>query len=100
MAVESRKLRFNLDKSIDREAWSALQSIPAGQRNQFVLKAIHAYAVEPAETERLARLIAELVVDMLPGVPTAPTVESAPEPDADTQAQSLKIAEEFLDAWM
>ena len=100
MSVETHKLRFNLDKPTDREAWDALQAVPAGQRNQFILKAIHAYAVEPAETERLARRVAELVVKMLPGVPAARSVEPAPEPDAATQAQSLKIAEEFLDAWM
>ena len=87
MSVESHKLRFNLDKPADREAWDALQAVPAGQRNQFILQAIHAYAVEPAERERLARRIAELVVDMLPGVPAAPSVEPAPEPDADTQAR-------------
>ena len=100
MSVESHKLRFNLDKPADREAWDILQAVPAGQRNQFILQAIHANAVEPAERERLARRIAELVVDMLPGVPAAPSAVPAPEPDADTQARSLEIAEEFLDAWM
>ena len=100
MSVESHKLRFNLDKPADREAWDILQTGPAGQRNQFILQAIHAYAVEPAERERLARRIAELVVDMLPGAPADPSVEPAPEPDADTQARSLEIAEEFLDAWI
>ena len=100
MSVESHKLRFNLEKPADRAAWDALQAVPAGQRNQFILQAIHANAVEPAERERLARRIAELVVDMLPGVPAAPSAVPAPEPDADTQARSLEIAEEFLDAWM
>ena len=100
MSVESHKLRFNLDKPADREAWDILQKVPAGQRNQFILQAIHAYAVEPAERERLAQRIAELMVDMLPGVPAAPSVEPAPKRDADTQARSLEIAEEFLDAWM
>lgn len=100
MSVESHKLRFNLEKPADRAAWDALQAVPAGQRNQFILQAIHAYAVEPVERERLARRIAELVVDMLSGTPAAPSVETMPEPDADTQARSLEIAEEFLDAWM
>ena len=100
MPVESHKLRFNLDKPSDREAWDTLQAIPAGQRNQFILQAIHAYAVEPVERERLAQRIAELVVDMLPGVSAAPSAEPAPERDVDTQARSLEIAEEFLDAWM
>ena len=100
MSVESHKLRFNLDKPADREAWDILQTVPAGQRNQFILQAIHAYAVEPAERERLARRIAELVVDMLPGAPAATPAVPAPAPDADTQARSLEIAEEFLDAWM
>ena len=100
MSVESHKLRFNLEKPADRAAWDALQAVPAGQRNQFILQAIHAYALEPVERERLARRVAELVVDMLPGVPAAPSVKPAHEPDADTQARSLEIAEEFLDAWM
>ena len=100
MSDESHKLRFNLEKPLDRAARDALQAVPAGQRNQFILQAIHAYAVEPVEREWLARRVAELVVNMLPGVSAAPSAEPAPEPDADTQAQSLKIAEEFLDAWM
>ena len=100
MSVESHKLRFNLDKPADREVWDALQAIPTGQRNQFILQAIHAYAVEPAERERLARRIAELVVDMLPNAPAVPVPEPVSESNADTQAQSLKIAKEFLEAWM
>ncbi len=100
MSVESHKLRFNLEKPLDRAAWDALQAVPAGQRNQFILQAIHAYALEPVERERLARRVAELVVDMLPSVPAAPSVEPAPERDADTQERSLEIAEEFLDSWM
>ena len=100
MSVESHKLRFNLEKPADRAAWDALQAVPAGQRNQFILQAIHAYALEPVERERLARRIAELVVKMLPGAPAAPSVGTTPEPDANTQARSLEIAEEFLDAWM
>ncbi len=100
MSVESHKLRFNLDKPMDRAAWDTLQAIPTGQRNQFILQAIHAFAIEPAERERLARRIAELVVDMLPGVSAAPSAEPAPERDVDTQARSLEIVEEFLDAWM
>ena len=100
MPVESHKLRFNLDKPTDRKAWDTLQAVPAGQRNQFILQAIHAYAVEPVERERLAKRIAELVVDMLPNAPAVPISEPVSEPDANTQAQSLKIAEEFLEAWM
>ncbi len=100
MSVESHKLRFNLDKPADREVWDALQAVPAGQRNQFILQAIHAYAVEPAERERLARRIAELVVDMLPSVPAALSAEPTPVRNADTEAQSLEIAEEFFNAWM
>ena len=100
MSVESHKLRFNLEKPLDWAAWDALQAVPAGQRNQFILQAIHAYALEPVERERLAKRVAELVVDMLPGVPAAPSVEPAHEPDADTQARSMEIAEEFLDAWI
>lgn len=100
MSVESHKLRFNLDKPTDRAAWDALQAVPAGQRNQFILQAIHVYALEPVERERLARRVAELVVEMLPGAPAAPSAVPAPEPDADTQARSMEIAEEFLDAWI
>ena len=100
MSVESHKLRFNLEKPLDRAARDALQAVPAGQRNQFILQAIHAYALEPVERERLARRVAELVVDMLPGVLAAPSVEPAHEPNADTQARSMEIAEEFLDSWM
>ena len=100
MVVVNHKIRFNLDKTKDWEVRDVLQAIHAGQRNQFILQAIHAYAVEPVERERLAQRIAELVVDMLPGVSAAPSAEPAPERDVDTQARSLEIAEEFLDAWM
>ena len=43
MSIRFQKLRFNLGKERDREAWDILQSVP-GSRNTYILDAVCAYA--------------------------------------------------------
>ena len=104
MSVESHKLRFNLDKPLDREAWEIIQAVPSGKRSRFIMNAIIAHEQRQAEEEqeRLAERIADLVADRLSdySVPVLATAHGVPsEPDADTLERSLAIADEFMAQW-
>lgn len=105
MDIECRNLRFNLEKELDRKARSILQSVPVGQRNLFVLKAICAYGDQQTEEERqerLAQRVAEIVMDGLSDASIYTVSQSAAspkEPDDDVQERSMAIAEDFLASW-
>lgn len=105
MAVESHKVRFNLEKAPDQEAWTIVQSVPRGKRNRFIIEAINGYARsldDEAQQERLAQRIAALVADKLTAG-SATVVSVTPDapfkPDISTQEQSLAIADDFLSNW-
>ena len=53
MSIRFQKLRFNLDKERDREAWDVLQSVP-GSRNAYILDAVCAYAKQLTQEEACA----------------------------------------------
>ena len=53
MSIRYQKLRFNLDKERDREAWDILQSVP-GSRNAYILDAVCAYAKQLTQEEACA----------------------------------------------
>ena len=53
MTIRYQKLRFNLDKERDREAWDILQSVP-GSRNAYILDAVCAYAKQLTQEEACA----------------------------------------------
>ena len=53
MSIRFQKLRFNLDKERDREAWDILQSVP-GSRNAYILDAVCAYAKQLTQEEACA----------------------------------------------
>ena len=105
MDIECRNLRFNLEKELDRKARSILQSVPVGQRNLFVLKAICAYGDQQTEEERqerFAQRVAEIVMDGLSdaSIYTVSQAAASPkEPDDDVWERSLAIAEDFLASW-
>ena len=105
MSVEHQKLRFNLDKPTDLEAWSIIQAVPSGKRSRFITNAIIAYEQQQAEEEqqeRLAERIADLVADRLSdySVSVPPATQDNPSaPDADTMERSLAIADEFMALW-
>lgn len=105
MEVESRSLRFNLEKELDRKAWDTLQAVPAGQRNMFILNAISAYGDQQTEEERqerFARRVAEIVVDMLSdaSIPVSGAgAERKKGTDADVFEKSMAMADDFLSHW-
>ena len=53
MSIRFQKLRFNLDKERDLEAWDILHSIP-GSRNAYILDAVCAYAKQLTQEEACA----------------------------------------------
>ena len=53
MTIRYQKLRFNLDRERDREAWEVLQSVP-GSRNAYILNAVCAYAKQLTQEEACA----------------------------------------------
>ena len=53
MSIRYQKLRFNLDKERDREAWDILHSVP-GSRNAYILDAVCAYARQLTQEEACA----------------------------------------------
>ena len=53
MSIRYQKLRFNLGKERDQEAWDILHSVP-GSRNAYVLDAVCAYAKQLTQEEACA----------------------------------------------
>ena len=53
MSIRFHKLRFNLDKDRDLEAWDILHSVP-GSRNAYILDAVCAYAKQLTQEEACA----------------------------------------------
>ena len=53
MSIRYQKLRFNLDKERDLEAWDILHSVP-GSRNAYILDAVCAYAKQLTQEEACA----------------------------------------------
>ena len=53
MSIRFHKLRFNLDKERDWEAWDILRSVP-GSRNAYILNAVCAYAKQLTHEEACA----------------------------------------------
>jgi len=105
MEIESRSLRFNLEKELDRKAWDILQAVPAGQRNLFILNAICAYGDQQTEEERqdrFARRVAEIVMDALSDalIPVSDVgIERKKASDADVFEKSMAMADDFLSHW-
>ena len=105
MDIESRSLRFNLEKELDRKARATLQTVPAGQRNLFILNAILAYGDQQTEEERqerFARQVAEIVMDTLSdaSIPVSGAgAERKKAPDADVFEKSMAMADDFLSHW-
>ena len=105
MEIESRSLRFNREKELDRKAWDTLQAVPTGQRNLFILNAISAYGEQQIEEERQERFawrVAGIVMDALTDASINSPVTATDrekEPDADVYEKSMAMADDFLSHW-
>ena len=105
MSVESHKLRFNMDKPSEQEAWNIVQSVPSGKRNRFILDAILEHEQRQSEEERqdqfagrIADMVAKRLSDGTVRVAEIAT-DSAPTPDADAMEKNLQYMEDFLSSW-
>lgn len=105
MSVESHKLRFNMDKPSEQDAWNIVQSVPSGKRNRFILDAILEYEQRKTEeeqqdrfAERIADKVAERLSDATIRVVESAT-DSAPAPDADAMEKNMQYMEDFLSNW-
>lgn len=105
MSVECHKVRFNMNRSSDQEAWSILQAVPSGKRSRFITDAILAYAQKQAEIEQqeqLAERIADLVTERLSDISVpmiVPSQNNPTEQDTDVMERNLANAEDFLSHW-
>ena len=87
MSIRFQKLRFNLDKERDREAWDILQSVP-GSRNAYILDAVCAYAKQLTQEEACAAFQQQILgviraeLSSQPVKPQPQTVAPAGEDDA------------------
>lgn len=105
MASECHKVRFNMNRESDQEAWTILQAVPSGKRSRFIIEAITAYArqqTEAEQQEQLAEMIADKVAERLSDISvpmTAPSQNNPTEPDAEVMERNLANAEDFLSHW-
>ena len=86
MSIRFQKLRFNLDKERDLEAWDILQSVP-GSRNAYILDAVCAYARQLTQEEACAAFQQQILgviraeLSSQPVKPQPKNVASADEDD-------------------
>ena len=86
MSIRYQKLRFNLDKERDREAWDILHSIP-GSRNAYILDAVCAYANQLTQEEACAAFQQQILGVIRAGLSSQPVnlqplpIESSHEDD-------------------
>ena len=86
MSIRFQKLRFNLDKERDLEAWDILHSIP-GSRNAYILDAVCAYAKQLTQEEACAAFQQQILgviraeLSSQPVKPQPKNVASADEDD-------------------
>ena len=86
MSIRYQKLRFNLGKERDQEAWDILHSVP-GSRNAYILDAVCAYAKQLTQEEACAAFQQQILgviraeLSSQPVKPQPQTVLSADEDD-------------------
>ncbi len=71
MSIRFQKLRFNLDKERDLEAWDILQSVP-GSRNAYILDAVCAYARQLTQEEACAAFQQQILGVIRAGLASQP----------------------------
>ena len=88
MSIRFQKLRFNLDKERDLEAWDILHSVP-GSRNAYILDAVCAYAKQLTQEEACAAFqhqILGVIRAGLSGQPVNPQPQNVVSADEDDTA--------------
>ena len=78
MSIQYQKLRFNLDKERDLEAWDILHSVP-GSRNAYILDAVCAYARQLTQEEACAAFQQQILGVIRAGFSSQPVI---PQPQS------------------
>ena len=95
MSIRFQKLRFNLDKERDREAWDILQSVP-GSRNAYILDAVCAYARQLTQEEACAAFQQQILGVIRAGLSSRP-VNSQPLP-IESSHEDDTVLDNFLES--
>ena len=95
MSIRFQKLRFNLDKERDLEAWDILQSVP-GSRNAYILDAVCAYAKQLTQEEACAAFQQQILGVIRAGLSVQP-VNPQPLPIERSQEDDV-VLDNFLES--
>ena len=95
MSIRFQKLRFNLDKERDLEAWDILQSVP-GSRNAYILDAVCAYAKQLTQEEACAAFQQQILGVIRAGLSSQP-VNSLPQAVASAN-EGDTVLDNFLES--
>ena len=95
MSIRYQKLRFNLDKERDREAWDILHSVP-GSRNAYILDAVCAYANQLTQEEACAAFQQQILGVIRAGLSVQP-VNPLPLPIERSQEDDM-VLDNFLES--
>lgn len=93
-SIHFSKLRFNLDKERDREAWEILQSVP-GPRNAYILNAICAYAKKMTQEETDAVFRQQILGVIRAGLSSQPVVTQ--QQSVTASAEDDTVLDNFLE---
>ncbi len=95
MSIRYQKLRYNLDKERDREAWDILHSVP-GSRNAYILDAVCAYAKQLTQEEACAAFQQQILGVIRAGLSSQPV---NPQPQAVTPVnEDDTVLDNFLES--
>ena len=95
MSIRYQKLRFNLDKERDREAWDTLQSVP-GSRNAYILDAVCAYAKQLTQEEACAAFQQQILGVIRAGL-SAQSINPQPQTVVPTDEDDTAL-DKFLES--
>ena len=95
MSIRFHKLRFNLDKDRDLEAWDILHSVP-GSRNAYILDAVCAYANQLTQEEACAAFQQQILGVIRAGLSVQP-VNSQPQSVAPVNEDDT-VLDNFLES--
>ena len=95
MSIRYQKLRLNLDKERDREAWEVLRSVP-GSRNAYILDAVCAYARQLTQEEACAAFQQQILGVIRAGLSVQP-VNPQPLPIESSQEDDTAL-DNFLES--
>ena len=95
MNIRYQKLRFNLDKERDREAWDVLRSV-SSSRNAYILDAVCAYAKQLTQEEQNSAFRQQILGVIQAGLSFQP-VNPQPQSIAPTDEDDM-VLDKFLES--